>query len=144
MFGWFLHFREIWLISLKNFVLHKSSIDSISVSAQVCLITQETKIQKSGRQQPVPREPRGSVLAVGQLTCPFPGPCIKVNGLSLDFIYCQSCSSKTSSPSVDWISLSPSSPHQPFFLRSRKVPQHVENTEIFLYWLDSSIFLSEH
>ena len=73
MFGLFLHFREVWLISLKNFVLHKFSIDSISVRAQVCLITQETKIQKPGCQQPVHQEPRGSVLAVGQLTCPFPG-----------------------------------------------------------------------
>ena len=73
MFGLFLHFGEVWLISLKNFVLHKFSIDSISVRAQVCLITQKTKIQKPGCQQPMHQEPRGSVLAVGQLTCPFPG-----------------------------------------------------------------------
>ena len=53
----------------------------VSVTAQVCLITQETKIQKSGHQQPVHQEPRGSVLAVGQLTCPFPGTLCWVNRL---------------------------------------------------------------
>ena len=55
----------------------------------------------------------------------LPGPCIQVNRLSLYFLYCQSCSSKSSSPSVDCISLSHSSPHQPFFLRSKKVPQTI-------------------
>ena len=48
----------------KNFVLHKFSIDSISVRAQVCLITQETKIQKPGCQQPVHQEPCDSVFVV--------------------------------------------------------------------------------
>ena len=74
MFGLFLHFGEVWLISLKNFVLHKSSIDSISVRTQVCLITQETKIQKPGRQLPMHQEPRGSVLVVAfPFPFPFPG-----------------------------------------------------------------------
>ena len=41
-----------------------SDIDSVSVRTQACLITQETKIQKPGHQQPVHKEPRGSVLAV--------------------------------------------------------------------------------
>ena len=50
------------------------NIDSVSVRMQVCLITQETKIQKPGHQQPVRQEPRGSVLAVGQVTCPLPVP----------------------------------------------------------------------
>ena len=40
------------------------NIDSVSVRTQVCLITQETKIQKPGHQQPVHQEPRGSVLEV--------------------------------------------------------------------------------
>ena len=39
-------------------------VDSVSVRTQVCLITQETKIQKPGHQQPVHQEPRGSVLVV--------------------------------------------------------------------------------
>ena len=30
----------------------------------MCHITQETEIQKSGRQQPIHQEPRGSVLEV--------------------------------------------------------------------------------
>ena len=41
-----------------------SDIDSVSVRTQACLITQETKIQKPGHQQPVHQEPRGSVLEV--------------------------------------------------------------------------------
>ena len=41
-----------------------SDIDSVSVRTQVCHITQETEIQKSGRQQPMHQESRGSVLAV--------------------------------------------------------------------------------
>ena len=41
-----------------------SDIDSVSVRTQMCLITQETKIQKPGHQQPVHQEPHGSVLAV--------------------------------------------------------------------------------
>ena len=41
-----------------------ADIDSVSVRTQVCLITQETKIQKPGHQRPVQQEPRGSVLAV--------------------------------------------------------------------------------
>ena len=48
-------------------------IDHISVQAEVCLITEETKIRKPGHQQPVHQEPRGSVLAVGQLIYPLPG-----------------------------------------------------------------------
>ena len=48
-------------------------IDSVSVWTEVCLITQETKIQKPGHQQPVHQEPRGSVLAVGQRIYPLPG-----------------------------------------------------------------------
>ena len=39
-------------------------VDSVSVRTQVCLITQETKIQKSGCQQPVHQELRDSILAV--------------------------------------------------------------------------------
>ena len=39
-------------------------IDSVSVWTEVCLITQETKIQKPGHQQPVHQELYGSVLAV--------------------------------------------------------------------------------
>ena len=39
-------------------------VDSISIRTQVCLITQETKIQKSGCQQPVHQESRDSILAV--------------------------------------------------------------------------------
>ena len=39
-------------------------VDSISIRTQVCLITQETKIQKSGCQQPVQKESRDSILAV--------------------------------------------------------------------------------
>ena len=39
-------------------------IDRISVQAEVCLITEETKIRKPGHQQPVHQEPRGSVLEV--------------------------------------------------------------------------------
>ena len=41
-----------------------SDIDSVSVRTKVCLITQETKIQKSGHQQPVHQEPHGSILLV--------------------------------------------------------------------------------
>ena len=41
-----------------------SDIDSVSVRTQVCLITQETKIQKSGHKQPVHQEPRGSIPLV--------------------------------------------------------------------------------
>ena len=41
-----------------------SDIDSVSVRTQVCHITQETEIKKSGRQQPMHQEPRGSVLEV--------------------------------------------------------------------------------
>ena len=41
-----------------------SNIDSVSVWTQVCLITQETKIQKPGYHKPVPQEPRGSILGV--------------------------------------------------------------------------------
>ena len=41
-----------------------SGIDSVSVRTQVCLITQESKIQKPGHQQPVHQESRGSVLVV--------------------------------------------------------------------------------
>ena len=41
-----------------------SDIDSVSVRKQACLITQETKIQKPGHQQPVHQESRGSVLVV--------------------------------------------------------------------------------
>ena len=41
-----------------------SDIDSVSDRTQVCLITQETKIQKSGDQQPMHQEPHGSILAV--------------------------------------------------------------------------------
>ena len=78
MFGLFLHFREVWLISLKNCVLHKSSINSISVRTQVCLITQEPKIQKPGRQQPMHQEPHGSVLVVatGHMSISLGLPCI--------------------------------------------------------------------
>ena len=39
-------------------------IDRISVQAEVCLITEETKIRKPGHQQPVHQESRGSVLVV--------------------------------------------------------------------------------
>ena len=39
-------------------------VDSISVRTQVCLITQETKIQKFGCQQPVHQESYDSILAV--------------------------------------------------------------------------------
>ena len=39
-------------------------VDSISVRTQVYLITQETKIQKSGCQQPVHQESHDSILAV--------------------------------------------------------------------------------
>ena len=41
-----------------------SDVDSVSVRTQVCHITQETEIQKSGRQQLIHQEPRGSVLEV--------------------------------------------------------------------------------
>ena len=41
-----------------------SDIDCVSVRTQVCLITQETKIQKPGHQQPVQQEPCGSILVV--------------------------------------------------------------------------------
>ena len=41
-----------------------SDIDSVSVRTQVCHITQETEIQKSGHQQPMHQEPCGSVFAV--------------------------------------------------------------------------------
>ena len=41
-----------------------SDIDSVCVRTQVCHITQETEIQKSGHQQPMHQESRGSVLAV--------------------------------------------------------------------------------
>jgi len=41
-----------------------SNIDSVSVRKQVCLFTQETKIQKPGHQQPVHQESHGSVLVV--------------------------------------------------------------------------------
>ena len=39
-------------------------VDSISVRTQVYLITQETKIQKSGCQQPVHQESHDSILVV--------------------------------------------------------------------------------
>ena len=39
-------------------------VDSISIRTQVCLIRQETKIQKSGCQQPVHQESHDSILAV--------------------------------------------------------------------------------
>ena len=42
-----------------------SDIDSVSVRTQVCLITQETKIEKPGHQQLVQQKPRGSILVVG-------------------------------------------------------------------------------
>ena len=58
-----------------------------------------------------------------QVTCPFPGALCQVN-----FLYCWPCSGKSSSPSVDCISVSPSEPHQIFFLKSKKVPQNVETT----------------
>ena len=56
-----------------------------------------------------------------QVTCPFPWALYQVN-----FLYCWPCSSESSSPSVDCISASPSSPYQPFFLISKKVPQNME------------------
>ena len=65
------------------------------------------------------------ILAVQTGHMSISRPCIKVNGLSLYFLYCQSCSSKSSSPS-DCIWLSLYSPHQPFFLKSKKVPQNME------------------
>ena len=56
-------------------------VDSVSIRTEVCFITQETKIQQhqlyaasAGHQQPVHQEPCGSVLAVGQVTCPLPVP----------------------------------------------------------------------
>ena len=58
-----------------------------------------------------------------QVTCPFPGALCQAN-----FLYCWPCSGKSSSPSVDFISVSPSDPHQIFFLKSKKVPQNVETT----------------
>ena len=58
-----------------------------------------------------------------QVTCPFPGALCQVN-----FLYCWPCSGKSSFPSVDCISVSPSEPHQIFFLKSKKVPQNVETT----------------
>ena len=58
-----------------------------------------------------------------QVTRPFPGALCSVK-----FLYCWPCSSKSSSPSVDCISVSPSEPHQIFFLKSKKVPQNVETT----------------
>ena len=58
-----------------------------------------------------------------QVTCPFPGALCQVT-----FLYCWPCSGKSSSPSVDCISVSPSEPHQIFFLKSKKVPQNVETT----------------
>ena len=59
-------------------MLHKSSINSISVRTQVCLITQEPKIQKPGRQQPMHQEPHGSVLVVatGHMSISLGLPCI--------------------------------------------------------------------
>ena len=56
-----------------------------------------------------------------QVTCPFFWALSQVK-----FLYCWPCSSKSSSPSVDCISLSLSGPHQIFFLKSKKVPQNVE------------------
>ena len=41
-----------------------SDIDSVSVRTQVCHITQETEIQKSGHRQLMHQKPRGSVLVV--------------------------------------------------------------------------------
>lgn len=100
---------SIWSVlskSGKKSCSQMFDIDSISVQTEVCFITQETLQSLWWR----------------QVKCPFPGPCIKVNGLSVYFLYCWSCSSKSSSPYVDCISASPSSPHQPFFLKSKKVP----------------------
>lgn len=56
-------------------------VDSVSVWTEMCLITQETEIQKPGHQQPLHQEPRGSSLRWRQVTCPLPGLCY-VNGLS--------------------------------------------------------------
>ena len=58
-----------------------------------------------------------------QVTCPFPQALCQMK-----FLYCWPCSSKSSSPSVDCISVSPSVPHQIFSLKSNKVPQNLEST----------------
>ena len=58
-----------------------------------------------------------------QVTCPFPRGLCQVN-----FLYCWPCSSKSSSPSVVCISVSPSDPHQIFYLKSKKFPPNVETT----------------
>ena len=58
-----------------------------------------------------------------QVTCPFPGALYQV-----DFLCCWPCSSKSSSPSVDCTSVSPSGPHQIFSLKSKKDPQNEETT----------------
>ena len=58
---------SIWSVlskSGKKSCSQMFDIDSISVQTEVCFITQETKMQKPGHQQPVHQEPRCSVLAV--------------------------------------------------------------------------------
>ena len=82
-------------------------VDSVSVWTEMCLITQETEIQKPGHQQPLHQEPRGSVPVVetGHMSTSGPVLCERA---PLYFLYCQSCSSESSSPSIDCISLSPS------------------------------------
>ena len=60
---------SIW--SFLSKLGRKSCSQMFSVRTEVCFITQETKIQKPGHQQPVHQEPRSSVLAVGQVTCPL-------------------------------------------------------------------------
>lgn len=98
------------------------TVDSISVKIHVCLITQEAKIQKSGHQQPVHTV---QSLLWQQVIGPFPRALYLGEQAPLYFIYCWLCSDNSSSPFADCISLSLSSPHQPFILKS-KVSQNVE------------------
>ena len=112
----------------KKACSYRFDIDSISVRTQIYLITQETKMQKSGCQQPVHQEPRGSVLAVETGHTSTSWALYWVNGFPLYFLYCWPCSSKSSSLPIAYISLSPSCPHQHFFLRSKKIPQNMATT----------------
>ena len=122
MFGLFLHFGEVWLISLKNFVLHKSSIDSISVRTQVC---------------PSHRKPRSRNLGVScrcirnhvvqslwwhfhfHFHFHFLGPCIRWTS----FIAGPALVKALPHLLIAFPCLLPA--HQPFFLRSKKVPWNV-------------------
>ena len=107
----------------KNFVLHKSSIYSVSVKTHVCLITQETKIQKFGHQQPVHQESVAQSLLWYSSHFHFPGPCRWTGSPFTSFTTCPNLIKTL----PHCISMSPSSPYQPFFLRNKEVPWNVGN-----------------